>query len=66
MGAWHLLLNPARTRRLVVGSVDPIPQGWVEVESFDAESFADAQLVGRHLAPFDLRSRRLIYPRDDR
>lgn len=63
MGAWHLLLNADRTRRLVRGSVDPLPDGWTEVASYDAATYEEAQLIGRHLTPFNVATQRLVDPR---
>lgn len=59
MNAWHVLVNADRTRRLVRGSVDPLPDGWTEVAAFDASSHEAAQVTGRYLVPFDIDTGRL-------
>ena len=63
-GAWHLLLNASRTRRIVRGSVDPLPDGWTQVASYDAGSYDEAVLIGRHLAPWNIVDRRYVDPRE--
>ena len=49
---------------MVVGSVDPLPDGWTEVATYDAPSFSDALVIGRYLAPWVMATRRYADPRD--